>query len=673
MHFIDRDISWLSFNERVLQEAADSNNPLMERLKFLAIYSSNLEEFYRVRVAHQRHFAFAEVNKPNKFGYRPSEILKTIYRTVDKQQRTFGKLFYKEILPGLSKKGVLVVQDFEKKEHIKAALSLFEQLEEKIKIKHITRRKEVFLKNQGNYLFLVTKKRVAFKYHLIELEDELGRFHLVEKGNNRHVFLLDDVIRMGLKHNTFHGRFVDAFALKLSRDADLYLEDEPLSKDLKEKIIDSLKKRESGTPTRLLFDELMPYKFLNDLMVKTKSDKEALVPGGRYHKFYDFFGFPDLPDPTLYYPKAECLASKALSAGQSVLETIAKKDLLFAFPYQSYNHVLEVLKEAAEHPGVRSIKITLYRVASDSEVCMLLERAAKNGKKIVVYTELKARFDESSNIYWNKRLKKAGAQLYDTVNDLKTHAKIFQIEVENKGVVQCIAHLGTGNFNEKTASLYTDFSLLTANEKINAEVASVFEFLTGKTKAYSTQLLLGAPFNLREQIKAKIKEEMAMKAKGKKARILLKLNSLEDPEIIDLLYKAAHAGVQIDLIVRGICCLKPGVKGLSENINLVSIVGRFLEHARCYYFHQGGAGLLYCSSADFMSRNLDRRVEIAFPIMEKNHKAFMLEFLELQLKDNTNQRVLDEHLSNKRHSNSASEEVVNAQVDIQSLIRQFGL
>ena len=673
MIYIDRDLSWLSFNERVLQEAADSDNPIIERLKFLAIFSANLEEFYKVRVAHQRYLISAGINNPNKFGSKPSEILKTIYKTVDKQQRVFGKLFYKVILPVLKEKGFQVIQDFDNERHIQAALSIYSKIENQITIQNITKRKNVFLKNQGNYLFLITKKRIAFKYFLIELNEEIGRFHMLEDKGVNCIFLLDDIIRVAMKHKLFADRFYGAYAIKLSRDAELYLDDEPLTKDLKQKIIDSLQKRESGIPTRLLFDELLPYKFLNDLMEKTKSDKESLVPGGKYHKFYDFFGFPELADHSLYFDDTPILESKALQKSNSIINKVLKEDVLLSFPYQSYQSVVDVLKEASEHPDVKLIQITLYRVAKDSQICGYLEKAIANNKKVIVYTELKARFDESSNIYWNKRLKEAGALIFDTVGTLKTHAKIFQIELEKDGDRKYIAHFGTGNFNEKTAKIYTDFSLMTADEALNKEVGSIFKFLTGKAKDFKTKLILGSPFNLRNQVEQLIQDEIEFAKKGKVAKIILKLNSLEDTEMIDLLYKASQKGVKIELIIRGICCIKPGVKGLSENITVVSLVGRYLEHARCYYFNHGGKNLMYCSSADFMKRNLDRRVEVGFPILNVEHKKFMMEYLEMQLNDNTNKRVLDKKLTNNYIKEQDFEKQVNAQLDIKQLIEKYEL
>jgi len=670
--FIDRDISWLSFNERVLQEAEDQFNPLLERLKFLAIFSSNLEEFYKVRVARQRHFAYAKINKANKFGYRPTEILKTIYRTVDKQQRRFGKIYFKTILPELHQHNYQIVQNLEDDELIEEALKLFDNVKDSIVAENITKKEDVFLKNQVNYLLVVVKKAIAYKYFLVEIGDDLKRFHLYETEAKSRVYFVDDVIRAGLKQQ-FGEQYVHAYAIKLSRDAELYLEDEPLSSDLKKKIADSLKKRDSGVPTRFLFDELIPYRFLNDIMVKTNSDREALIPGGRYHRFYDFFAFPKLENPNLYFPEEEVLPSKTITKEKPLFDQVLEKDILLSFPYQDYQQIVDVLEEASEHPDVVKIQITLYRVAKDSLICQSLERAVKNGKKVVVYTELKARFDESSNLYWNKRLKDSGALIYDEVAELKTHAKVFQIEMKGENGVQKIAHLGTGNFNEKTASIYTDFSLLTSNLEINDEVSQLFEFLTAKTKKLKTDLLLTSPYSLRKQVEAMIDREIAIAQKGTEARIIIKLNSLEDTAMIEKLYQASQAGVQVDLIIRGICCLKAGVEGLSENIRLVSIVGRYLEHARCYYFLNQGGNEIYCSSADFMSRNLDKRVEVGFPLLNKVHKEFMLAFLELQLNDNVKQRQLNHKLQNNYVIRSTDQSEVEAQVEIQSLIREYKL
>lgn len=670
--FIDRDISWLSFNERVLQEAEDPANPLLERLKFLAIFSSNLEEFYKVRVARQRNFAYAKVNKENKFGYRPTEILKTIYRTVDKQQRRFGKIYYKTILPELSNHNYQVVQNLEEESLLEGARLIFEKIKDNIEAENITKKENVFLKNQTNYLLVVVKKRIAYKYFLVEISDELERFHLYQDGEATRVYFVDDVIRAGLKEH-FGKQYVHAYAIKLSRDAELYLEDEPLSKNLKQRIRDSLQKRDSGTPTRFLFDELIPYRFLNDIMVKTNSDREALIPGGRYHRFYDFFAFPKLENYSLYFKEEPLLPSAAIQQASPILNQILEKDILLSFPYQDYQHIVNVLEEASENPQVKRIQITLYRVAKDSKICQSLEKAVKNGKKVIVYTELKARFDESSNLYWNKRLKEAGASIYDEVQELKTHAKVFQIELKTETGIQKIAHLGTGNFNEKTASIYTDFSLLTANKEINDEVSKVFEFLTGKSTKLETKQLLTSPYCLRKQVGAMIDRERTNAEKGKAARIIIKLNSLEDTKMIKKLYQASQAGVQVDLIIRGICCLKAGVPGLSDNIRLVSIVGKYLEHSRCYYFYNNGQEQIFCSSADFMSRNLDKRVEVGFPLIDANHKKYILDFLELQLNDNVKQRQLNHKLQNNYAIVSSDQPLINAQEEINQLIKNYQL
>lgn len=665
----DRDLSWLSFNERVLQEAERKETPIMERLKFLAIFSSNLEEFYKVRVARQRNFAFAKINKANKFGYKPTEILKEIYRIVDAQQNRFGQIFRKEILAQLRKKGVKIVTNPEKKTYREDILKLYDQISETVDIIDFTDLNELFLENQSIYLFLILRKKVNRRYFLVKIDtDAHPRFFQIEKENLTYVFYLDDILRIGLNYRKFSSQKIEAYSIKLSRDAELYLEDEPIESNIKDKIVKSIQKRDTGVPSRFLFDELIPYRYLNDIMIKTNSDREALIPGGRYHRFYDFFSFPKINNTALYYPKVELVESSQISQGSNLIDQVLEKDILLCFPYQDYSNIIRLLDEASLDERVEEIKITLYRVAEDSLICQALEKAIQNGKKVTVYTELKARFDESSNLYWNSRLKKSGALIYEDLNDLKTHAKIFQIKLKSG---KSISHLGTGNFNENSAKIYTDISLLSSSSKINKDVTSVFDFLTKKTSQIKTQQLLCSPFTLRNSIHDLIDQEVKHKKEGKAAEIILKLNSLEDPEIISHLYKASQQGVKIKLIVRGIFSLRTGIKGLSENIEAISIVGRFLEHSRVYYFKNENTPIIYCSSADMMERNLDKRIEVAFPIMDFNHQQFIRRYLDQQWQDNTNSRILDKDLKNGFKPDAKNR--IDCQKQIIHLIREFEL
>ncbi len=670
--FIDRDLSWLSFNERVLQEAEDGNNPLLERLKFLAIFSSNLEEFYKVRVARQRNYVSIKYNSPNKFGATPVDILHEVYKTVEKQQARFGKLYNKTITRALHEEGI-ELGDILKKSHAKFALQYFDSIREEVVVQRITKKTNLFLNNQTVYFFVITKKRTAYKYHLLEIDyAQFGRFFQTEIDKNDVIFQLDDILRVGLKERCFPNEFEGAYAIKISRDAELYLEDEALDADIKNKIQASLSKRETGKASRLLFDELIPYKHLNEILRKASLDTDALIPGGRYHNFYDFFGFPKIDNPSLYYEEIEPLAVKALSSN-SIIDKVLSEDVFMVFPFQDYGNVVRLLGEAAVHPEVTKIQITLYRVAKESKICQHLEQAVKNGKEVIVFTELKARFDESSNIYWNERLKKAGAQVYEEINDLKVHAKVFRIEFSEKSKIPAVSHLGTGNFNEKSAEIYADFSLLTADKSINKELSHLFLFLTGNTPSLKTKTLLTSPNVLRKSVERKIDREIAIAQSGKKGYILIKLNSLEDPKLILKLYKASKAGVKVDLIIRGICCLVPGVKKQSENIRVISIVDRYLEHARCYYFLNNGDDEIYCSSADFMTRNLDRRVEVAFPVSNENHKQFLKAYLSMQLNDNVKGRILNSKLENNYRQLSKNQESISSQERTRELIVTHGL
>jgi len=668
--FNDRDISWTSFNERVLQEAENKKNPLLERLKFLAIYSSNLEEFYRVRVARQRNFAFVGYNKTNQFGSKPTEILSEVYHRVDEQQQRFGKIFYDQIVGELNRNGYQFIFGRSADER-KAALKLYKKISDQVVLNDITEKKNLFLINQEIYLIVVTKELQQHRFHLVQIDQKkLNRFYITRSKNKQLIYFVDDIIREGMS-NHFGNKYFGTYAIKISRDADLYLENEPISGTLKEKIKASIKKRKTGAPTRLLVDEMMPYKFVNQLMMQTNSDREAIVPGGRYHSFYDFFKFPKIDNPKLYYKDLPKIPCNFLDQHKDKLEAINKHEVMLAFPYQSYDYIIDIIKAAARDSEVTKIKISLYRVADESKICRWLEKAIKNGKSVTVYTELKARFDETSNIYWNERLKKAGAKIIDEISDLKTHAKIFQIEFASNSSKKSIVHIGTGNFNEQTANVYTDFSFLTSDKRINNEISSVFNFLEGEQPKLKTRVLLSSPYCQRKQIVQMIKNEISHRSNKKKARIILKLNSLEDPGMIKLLYKASEAGVKVDLIIRGICCLVPGVKNMSESIRVYSLVGRFLEHARCFYFLNDGEEKVYLSSADLMTRNLDKRVEIGVPITDRKMKTFLISQLKLQLKDNMYLRKVDHKLRNTRKKLGTGSVTVNAQEEIRDLIKKF--
>ncbi|AEL25180.1 polyphosphate kinase 1 [Cyclobacterium marinum] len=635
MNYTDRDINWLSFNERILQEAENAQTPLMERLKFLAIYSSNLEEFYRVRVANHRFAQKYKGDKKNKYGYRPSFVLQQINKIVSLQQERLGKVFYSEILPGLSQKGIhLLTQDFSEADRNLMGRFYDEKLKNNFTLKDITEDSNFKLKNQTVYLYAISESR----FYLIELDYKtFGRFINLSSSDKAKRFVqLDDIFRSNAPK--FLGEKSALFAIKISRDAELYM-DEDLEENIVVKIKKSIKNRETGLPSRLLFDENIPFKYIDFLRKKIDVDMSGLIPGGRYHNFYDFFGFP-VSEESLCYKKREKVPCARLDQASNWFAEVKKENLFLSFPYQNYRYVTGFLNKAAMDKEVEEINITLYRVAESSEICMALEKAAKSGKRVFVLDEAQARFDEKSNIYWGERLIKAGAHVKYGIDHLKVHAKIFSIKRKEGESIQTYAYMGTGNFNEKTAEIYGDHALITSESAYTKDVDEVFAFLKDKTHTPKFDSLLVAPFNLRSSVEQLIENEIGYSKEGKIGKMTIKLNSLEDPEMINKIRRAADYGVKIELIVRGICCYHPLSALQEKNIKIVSIVDRFLEHTRVYHFHNNNEPLIYLASADWMTRNLSGRIEVAFPIHHKKTKSFILASLNAQLHDNVNGRLI---------------------------------
>lgn len=526
-----------------------------------------------------------------------------------------------------------------------------------------------FLENTRQYLSIKTRNlKGKQRYYIINLPTNIvNRFTIIPDSTRHVVIQLADVIRFFLEDLLPNEEVIYCFAVKNSRDAELYLEDE-VEEDIVDKIKQSLKKRDTGEVTRFLYDENMPVEMRNFLRKRLGLKKYNMVPGGRYHNFQDFFGFPFPEVEQLNYEKFPALNHALYKNGHSYFDWIAKKDRILHFPYQKYDHVIDFLQEAANDKNVTSIKITLYRVASDSRVCKALMEAAKNGKDVTVFNEVKARFDEESNIYWGEELRKAGANVLYSFEDLKVHTKICVIERnEGKGAVK-YAYLGTGNFNEKTSGIYCDHALLTTSVRLTNEIDDVFEFLKDRNFKTSFEHLLVAPFNMRSKFEDLIDYEINEAKNGRKAELTLKMNSLEDNKMIEKIYEASNAGVKIRIIVRGICCLIPGVEGMSKNCKVISIVDRYLEHGRVYYFHHGGKKKLFLASADWMKRNLSRRVEVGFPIEDKSLKAELLTLLKYQLKDNVKARILNKTQSNP-YKKSASKKKVRAQFDTYNYLK----
>ena len=654
MKTLSRDLSWLRFNARVLQEAQSPTVPLLERLKFLAIFSSNLDEFFKVRVATLRRLAKLKKKTRARLAESPKHVLKEVLAEVARQQQEFGATFREQLLPALNERHIHLLSEAELTEKQREWTANYFRDNVRDLLSPVVlddTLHHLFLKDQTVYLtfFLSqpvarSKKAEAERVLIMELPTKRhgGRFvRLPDEGDERYVLFLDDVIRVGAPELFPAYQHIAVSAVKLSRDAELDIEEE-VSGDLMEKIRSSLAKRTTGYPARLLYDPTMPPEALRALKQKTGITDEALVEGSRYHNFRDFFGFPDFGEADFHYPPRPALPHPSLPRTGSLLAAIGQRDHLLHPPYQSFDYVTRLLREAAADPRVSAISITLYRVANKSEVVKALLKAAKNGKQVTAVVELKARFDEESNLFWADKLKRAGAHVVLTPPELKVHSKLLLIaRREPDETTRQYAYFSTGNFNESTADLYTDHGLFTADERLTREAALVFDYLRDQSTTPELHQLLVAPFGLRPGLNALIDYEIKQAKKGHDAYIILKVNAVEDEAMIARLYEASQAGVRVELIVRGIGRLVPGQPGLSDNIQQRGLVDRFLEHSRVYVFAHGGEEKVYVSSADWMTRNLDRRVEVAFPILDETLRAEVRHLLDFQRHDNLKARDFD--------------------------------
>lgn len=654
--FTAKEISWLSFNNRVLQEAADPDVPLMERIKFLGIFSSNLDEFFRVRVATLNRLAL--LGKPAKklIGHNPKTVLKEIQK-IEVNRHTKFDVVYKKILEDLAKENIFIVDEsslneaqrefvttyFEEKVRPQLMPIMIDQVEKFPDLKDLTIYLAIHLSRSDD-----PERK---KYALIEIPTKvLPRFVILPSVQQKHyIILLDDVIRCGL-HRIFAAfRFdrVSAYTLKLTRDAELDF-DADISESYIKKVSKSLKKREGGIPVRFIYDENIPEDLLKFITEKLNiGTDDTLVPGGRYHNFRDFMDFPKIGRRHLRYKSIDFLLHRHIDTDRSIFRAMRKRDLLLHYPYQTFHYALDLLRDASIDPRVKSIKINLYRVAKNSSVVSALINAVRNGKKVVANMELQARFDEEANIYWANKLEEEGAQVGFGVPGLKVHSKLCLITREEKNGLQRYAIIGTGNFNEDTAKLYSDHHLFTTDKRLTKEVERVFDFFDNNYRIPKFKHFLVSPFNTRTGIKRLIQNEINNAREGKEAFITLKLNNLVDPAIILKLYEASEAGVSVRLIVRSMFSPIPGIEGMSSRIEARSIVDKFLEHSRIFVFGNGGDAKYYITSADLMQRNLDRRVEVTCPIYDPELQSELRTFLELQFKDNTKARILDRDLKNE--------------------------
>ena len=659
--FINREISWLAFNARVLQEAEDPSVPLLERLKFLGIFSSNLDEFFRVRVSSLQRMVDADIHPETVYGGTPRQILTEIHNIVVDQRHRFDKIFT-DLEDELKRENIFIVSEREltpKQEEFVQRYFEDQVRPALVPIMLNTVPKFPYLENQVIYLAIRLAKKEdpkSVKYALIEIPtDVLPRFIVLPKVDNRHyIIMLDDIIRLGLKDifSIFDFDQIGAYTIKITRDAELDIDDDVALSTL-EKISKSLKQRSTARAVRIVYDREIPDDLLSFVLRSTNLIKlENVIAGGRYHNARDFMNFPNVGEARLRYPAPLPLPHQLFKRGKSILQILQERDVLIHFPYQSFHHLSDLLREAAIDPKVRSIKITLYRVAKDSRVVNALINAIRNGKKVTVLLELQARFDEEANIQWTQQLRNEGARILSSVEGLKVHAKLCLITSKEGRRDVDYALIGTGNYNEVTARIYTDHVLLTADQRITKEAKKVFEFLQNPYKNYNYRHLIVSPFNTRKLFSKLIRREIKNAKEGRPAYIDAKFNSLVDDKMIEKLYKASQAGVKIRLIVRGICSLVPGVKGLSDNIEVISIVDKYLEHSRILIFCNDGKEKVFLSSADWMIRNLDHRVEVTVPVYDKRLIAELKNYLDAQFHDSVKARVIDPDQSNQIRANS---------------------
>jgi polyphosphate kinase len=674
--FLNREISWLYFNERVLQEAADPTVPLIERIKFLSIYSSNLDEFYRVRVATMARLANLNDKAKSLLGFNPKKVLNEIKNIVVRQEKKFEQVFQATLINDLAQNRIFILNETQLnvvrgnfvRDHFRDRI-----LSNLVPIMIDLDKPFPELKDRYLYFFVrLTNKgaKTTERYALIELPPNLPRFLVLPETNDlKFIILAEDIIKYCLKDifYVFSYTEIAAFSIQVTRDAELDI-DKVVSEKFIEELKASLEKRKRGKPMRLLYDTAMPFDMLTVLVSKMKLEAESLIPGNRYHKFGDFINFPNVGQRSLEYPPTIPLKVHGLHRAESIFNKLLERDYLVNLPYQSYDYIILFLREAAIDPQVLEINITLYRLAQDSRIINALINAAINGKKVNCLLELKARFDEKANIYWSTKLQEAGVNVNFGLTDYKVHSKICLVKRMESGRVVYYANLATGNYNEKTARLYCDHSLFTAKKEITRELLKLFTALNKRTVTKGFKYLIVSPMDSRSRFSNLINREIRIAKSGKPAYLIFKVNSLADEGIVAKLYQASNAGVKIKLIVRGICCLVPGMKGFSENITVISIIDKFLEHARIFIFGNDGNEEMYLSSADLMTRNFEHRVEVGFPVLDKDVRQEIRDIVDFQLQDNVKARDITKLNNNKYHKNKLTTKV-RAQVQTYNYLK----
>jgi len=647
-NIINREISWLHFNERVLQEAADPATPLINRMIFLGIYSNNLDEFFRVRVATVNRMISMEKAIFHDKYLNPRKTLREINRVTKLHQKEFQRI-YDSVIQELEKNNIFVINDTDLTPEQGKFVKLYfrEYVRPSLFPIILNNLKATSLHDHSLYLAVVMQvigKPAQEKYALVEVPvNTLSRFLILpsEEGK-RFIILLDDVIRHCLNEifEVFGFNFYNAYAVKFTRDAELDIYND-VSKSFIELMTEGLKQREVAPPVRFIYDRHMPERLLKQLLAKLNiSQSDTVSAGGKYHNFKDFVNFPNIGTPEMEFVPMPPLEHPGMRISKSILVGIKERDYLLHYPYQSFQYLIDLLREASLDPQVKAIKMTLYRVASNSNVVNALINAARNGKEVTVFLEVQARFDEEANIYWAGKMQEEGVRVIQSIPGYKVHAKLLLIR-RKEGVRNVYyAGVGTGNFNETTAKVYTDVSIFTADKEIVSDVNSVFHLFESIYNTPRFTKLIVAPFHMRNQFLKLLTNEIRNAKAGTDAWIILKINNLTDIKTIKKLYEASAAGVNIKLIVRGICLLQPGVPNLSENIEAITIVGRFLEHSRIMVFANAGNELYYLSSADWMERNFDNRIEVACPIFNRDLQRELMTMLQIQLRDNTKARLI---------------------------------
>ncbi|HET8572486.1 MAG TPA: polyphosphate kinase 1 [Edaphocola sp.] len=644
--YFNRDISWLTFNGRVLDEAARQTVSIGERINFLSIFSSNLDEFYRVRIP-----ALTALRKIQKDKNAADLILADIKAIIYRQQQQFGRLIA-GIIPELkTKHHIEWLYNQAITEIIRPEVEhyFFTEVMTFLQPVYLSKTKKFFPENNKGYLAVTIMQNGQQEQVLINIPTEfLPRFFSVTKDNVKYIVFLDDIIAANLHHIFTSGEILHCHSIKVTRDAELDLADE-YEGDIAEKLAQQLLKRDMGFATRFLYDTSMPEKDLKRLIKTLRLGRANQMAGGRYHNLKDLNGLPVRQETTLFHKKWPALS---FPVGQSVFRQMDTSDFMLHFPYQSYDNVLRFFNEAALNEQVSDIFVTLYRIAGDSHIAQALISAAKNGKNVMVFIELKARFDEANNIRWAKKMKAAGVRIIYSIPGWKVHAKVALVKYKSGYRKRYYGLLGTGNFNESTARFYTDHILFTTNKDLLRELELLFIFLSKRRRSdrdqtpLNFQHLLVSQFNLLSRFLELIDAEIQQARQSRPAKIMIKLNNLEEETLINKLYEASNAGVSVQLIVRSVCRLVPGVAGRSENISVHRIVDRYLEHGRLFIFHHGGAEKIFAGSADWMNRNIYRRIEVCFPVTDKTAGQQLKDIFQLSFADNTQAVTIDSHLNN---------------------------